>query len=219
MRILLINPPYVNISTSKGVGHQTPLGLLCLGGPLIDAGHTVRLYDAELHHATDAMLAEAVHSAADCANQLLLLLGIRQARRQPTPDHPLGFGKATYFWSFMVAIMLFSLGGAFSPMHIPVLLCGLVCGWPYGAFCGIAGPILSSLVAGMPGSAMLLYMVPELLVYGLTAGLLMKLISIKKIGTAISTKRPTATLRRISLLFSTARPRGGSKRLIIRERF
>ena len=60
------------------------------------------------------MLAESVHSAADCANQLLLLLGIRQARQEPTPDHPLGFGKATYFWSFMVALMLFSMGGAFS---------------------------------------------------------------------------------------------------------
>lgn len=69
---------------------------------------------AAAYTGSSAMLAEAVHSAADCANQLLLLLGIRQARRQPTPDHPLGFGKATYFWSFMVAIMLFSLGGAFS---------------------------------------------------------------------------------------------------------
>lgn len=63
---------------------------------------------------SSAMLAEAVHSSADCANQLLLLLGLKQARRAPTPDHPLGFGKATYFWSFMVAILLFSLGGAFS---------------------------------------------------------------------------------------------------------
>ncbi|WP_205231110.1 cation diffusion facilitator family transporter [Azospira oryzae] len=69
---------------------------------------------AAAYTGSSAMLAEAVHSAADCANQLLLLLGIRQAKRQPTPDHPLGFGKATYFWSFMVAIMLFSLGGAFS---------------------------------------------------------------------------------------------------------
>jgi cation diffusion facilitator family transporter len=61
-----------------------------------------------------SMLAEAVHSTADCANQLLLLLGLRQARRAPTPDYPLGFGKETYFWSFMVAIMLFSMGGMFS---------------------------------------------------------------------------------------------------------
>lgn len=63
---------------------------------------------------SSSMLAEAVHSSADCANQLLLLLGLKQAKREPTPDHPLGFGKATYFWSFMVAILLFSMGGAFS---------------------------------------------------------------------------------------------------------
>ncbi|HUL97565.1 MAG TPA: cation diffusion facilitator family transporter [Usitatibacter sp.] len=61
-----------------------------------------------------AMLAEAVHSTADCANQLLLLLGLRLARRPPTPEYPLGFGKETYFWSFLVAIMLFSMGGLFS---------------------------------------------------------------------------------------------------------
>lgn len=63
---------------------------------------------------SSAMLAEAVHSSADCANQLLLLLGLKQAAHAPTADHPLGFGKATYFWSFMVAILLFSMGGAFS---------------------------------------------------------------------------------------------------------
>ncbi|HSS85700.1 MAG TPA: cation transporter, partial [Reyranella sp.] len=43
---------------------------------------------------SSSMLAEAVHSSADCANQLLLLLGLKQAKREPTPDHPLGFGKA-----------------------------------------------------------------------------------------------------------------------------
>jgi cation diffusion facilitator family transporter len=61
-----------------------------------------------------AMLAEAVHSLADCGNQLLLLLGIRQAKRPPSPDYPLGYGKAIYFWSFLVALMLFSVGGMFS---------------------------------------------------------------------------------------------------------
>ena len=61
-----------------------------------------------------AMLAETVHSLADCGNQLLLLLGMRQARRPPNPDYPLGFGKAIYFWSFLVAVMLFSVGGMYS---------------------------------------------------------------------------------------------------------
>src|ERR1044071_3078451 len=61
-----------------------------------------------------AMLAETVHSLADCGNQLLLLLGMRQSRTPPSPDYPLGYGKAIYFWSFLVAVMLFSVGGMFS---------------------------------------------------------------------------------------------------------
>lgn len=63
---------------------------------------------------SSAMLAEAIHSFADCGNQGLLLWGMRRARQQPTADHPLGFGKAVYFWSFIVALMLFSMGGLFS---------------------------------------------------------------------------------------------------------
>ena len=61
-----------------------------------------------------AMTAEAVHSLADCGNQLLLLLGLRQAKAPPSPDYPLGHGKEIYFWSFLVALLLFSVGGAFS---------------------------------------------------------------------------------------------------------
>lgn len=61
-----------------------------------------------------AMLAEAIHSVADAGNQLLLILGLRQARKAPTDDHPLGFGKSIYFWSFLVAVILFSVGGMFS---------------------------------------------------------------------------------------------------------
>jgi len=63
-----------------------------------------------------------------------------------------------------------------SPMHIPVLLCGLVCGWPFGAFCGIAGPLLSSMITSMPPAAALVHMLPELCVYGLASGLLAKLV-------------------------------------------
>lgn len=61
-----------------------------------------------------AMTAEAVHSLADCGNQCLLLLGLKDAKAPPSPDHPLGHGKAIYFWSFLVALLLFSVGGAFS---------------------------------------------------------------------------------------------------------
>ena len=61
-----------------------------------------------------AMMAESVHSLADSGNQLLLLLGIKHAKRSPSPDYPLGFGKAVYFWSFIVALILFSMGGVYS---------------------------------------------------------------------------------------------------------
>ena len=60
------------------------------------------------------MLAEAIHSYADAGNQGLLLWGIKQAKRPPSPDYPLGWGKAVFFWSFIVALVLFSLGGLFS---------------------------------------------------------------------------------------------------------
>jgi len=61
-----------------------------------------------------SMLAEAIHSFADCGNQALLLWGMKSAKQQPDDDHPLGYGKAIYFWSFVVAILLFSVGGLFS---------------------------------------------------------------------------------------------------------
>lgn len=61
-----------------------------------------------------SMLAESIHSFADCGNQLLLLLGVKTAKRPPDTKHPLGYGKSVYFWSFIVAIMLFSMGGLFS---------------------------------------------------------------------------------------------------------
>ncbi len=63
---------------------------------------------------SSAMLAETVHSLADCGNQLLLLLGMKQAQKPASPEYPLGHGKAVYFWSFLVAVMLFSVGGMFS---------------------------------------------------------------------------------------------------------
>jgi cation diffusion facilitator family transporter len=61
-----------------------------------------------------AMMAEAVHSLADCGNQGLLLLGMRQAKNPPSEDYPLGWGRALYFWSFVVAVLLFAVGGLFS---------------------------------------------------------------------------------------------------------
>lgn len=67
-------------------------------------------------------------------------------------------------------------GSIFLPMHIPVLLCGLICGPWYGLACGIAAPLLSSVLTGMPPAAYLPSMLCELAVYGLAAGLLIRLL-------------------------------------------
>ncbi len=71
-------------------------------------------FAAALWTGSGSMLAEAIHSTADCGNQILLLVGMRQARRPPSPDFPLGHHRATYFWSMIVALLLFFMGGAFS---------------------------------------------------------------------------------------------------------
>lgn len=73
------------------------------------------------------------------------------------------------------------LGTALSPMHIPVLLCGLLLGPVYGAVCGILGPVLASLTTGMPPMVRLLHMAPELCAYGLFAGLMMRFVRTRKI--------------------------------------
>jgi len=72
-------------------------------------------------------------------------------------------------------------GSILLPMHIPVLLCGLVCGWPFGLACGALTPLLSSLFTGMPPAAMLPSMIAELAVYGLVSGLLMQKIKTGKL--------------------------------------
>ena len=67
-------------------------------------------------------------------------------------------------------------GVVFLPMHIPVLLCGLICGWPYGLVCGLLGPLLSSVITGMPPAAMLPSMMVECATYGLVTGLAMRFV-------------------------------------------
>lgn len=71
-------------------------------------------FGAAFFTGSGAMLAEAIHTAADCGNQLLLLRGVTEARRPPDAKHPLGYGRNLYFWSFMVALLLFTGGGVFS---------------------------------------------------------------------------------------------------------
>lgn len=70
-------------------------------------------------------------------------------------------------------------GSIYCPMHIPVLLCGLICGWPFGLLCGLAGPALSTLLTQMPPMAYLPSMMVELAAYGLITGLVMKLVHTK----------------------------------------
>src|SRR5262245_50821308 len=79
-----------------------------------NAGIAVTKFGAAAYTGSGAMLAEAIHSLADCANQLLLLLGMRQARRPETAEHPLGYERVVYFWAMMVALLLFLVGGLFS---------------------------------------------------------------------------------------------------------
>jgi cation diffusion facilitator family transporter len=69
---------------------------------------------AALYTNSGSMLAESIHSFADSGNQVLLYVGLRQSQRPADARHPLGYGKTSYFWSFVVALMLFSMGGLFS---------------------------------------------------------------------------------------------------------
>lgn len=75
--------------------------------------------------------------------------------------------------------MIQNAGSIYLPMHIPVLLCGLVVGPVYGLVCGLIGPVLSMLITGMPGPAYLPQMMIELAIYGLVTGLLMKVVKTK----------------------------------------
>ena len=79
-----------------------------------NTGIAVTKFIAFLLTGISSMLAEAIHSVADSGNQLLLLLGGRQARRQPTEQHPFGYGRERYIYAFIVSIVLFSVGGLFA---------------------------------------------------------------------------------------------------------
>ncbi|HYP73748.1 MAG TPA: cation diffusion facilitator family transporter, partial [Microbacterium sp.] len=81
---------------------------------LANAGIAVTKFGAYLLTGSSSMLAESVHSVADSGNQALLLLGGKRARRVATEAHPFGFGRERYLYAFIVAIVLFTVGGLFA---------------------------------------------------------------------------------------------------------
>ena len=85
-------------------------------------------------------------------------------------------------------------GAVMLPMHIPVLLCGLVCGWQYGLLCGILGPLVSSVLTGMPPAAMLPGMMVECGMYGCVGGLMMEYIHTGSLYADLYISLPVAML-------------------------
>ena len=81
---------------------------------LANLGIAVTKTAAAIITSSGAMFAESIHSFADCGNQGLLFLGLRASKKKPDQEHPLGYGMEIYFWSFIVALILFSMGGLFS---------------------------------------------------------------------------------------------------------
>ncbi|MFL6116854.1 MAG: cation diffusion facilitator family transporter [Catenulispora sp.] len=77
-------------------------------------GIAVTKFVAWLLTGSSSMLAEAIHSVADSGNQLLLLLGGKQAQKKATPEHPFGYGRERYIYAFIVSIVLFTVGGLFA---------------------------------------------------------------------------------------------------------
>jgi cation diffusion facilitator family transporter len=94
-----------------GSGHGTRAVVAAL---LANLGVAIAKFVGFLLTRSASMLAEGVHSVADSGNQALLLLGQKQSRRAPTAEHPFGYGRERYFWAFVVALILFSLGGMFA---------------------------------------------------------------------------------------------------------
>lgn len=79
-----------------------------------NAGIAVAKFVGFLITGSSSMLGEAVHSVADTSNQILLLIGQRESRREPDRLHPFGYGRSRYFYSFVVALVLFTLGSVFA---------------------------------------------------------------------------------------------------------
>ena len=97
-----------SVATIMAHGGSTNVILSSLAA---NVGIAVAKTAAAIVTGSGSMLAEALHSFSDCVNQILLLIGNRQARRPPSESHPMGHGRESYLWSFLVALMLFFGGG------------------------------------------------------------------------------------------------------------
>ncbi|MHC5009927.1 MAG: cation diffusion facilitator family transporter [Planctomycetota bacterium] len=95
-------------------GHSKKVVLFAL---VANLGIAIAKFIAWLFTRSPAMIAEAIHSVADTSNQILLLFGMYRAARPPSEHHQFGYKMESYFWSFVVAILLFSLGGLFAIYH------------------------------------------------------------------------------------------------------
>lgn len=82
-----------------------------------NGGIALAKFAASLYTGSGAMLAEAIHSLADCTNQVFLLTGLKESKKPADEFHPMGYGRVVYFWAMMVALLLFFLGGAFSVLQ------------------------------------------------------------------------------------------------------
>ncbi|MBP6978407.1 MAG: cation diffusion facilitator family transporter [Bacteroidales bacterium] len=96
------------------MSHQSESIKSILFALLANLGIAITKTVAAVMTGSGALLAESIHSYADCGNQGLLFWGLRASRKRPDQEHPLGYGKEIYFWSFVVALILFSMGGLFS---------------------------------------------------------------------------------------------------------
>lgn len=99
-------------TTNRAEGHGTRLAIWA--ALLANLGIAIAKLFAGLATGAAAMLAEAAHSFADTCNQVFLLTGLRLAGTKPDEDHPYGYGKDSFFWSFMAAVFIFFAGAVFS---------------------------------------------------------------------------------------------------------